>query len=79
MADIKGMNEEWEYYRQIVIPQNAPPVQLKTMREAFFAGAFVYATKVLQIVDVYDNDELAETRMEQLFKEVQAEVKKGLK
>lgn len=46
--------EEWNTYREMVIPPNAPEIQLKEMRRAFFAGASMCFTLMVNKSDDQD-------------------------
>ena len=35
----------WDSFRSVVIPSDAPPVQVQEMRRAFYAGVFAVVTE----------------------------------
>ena len=75
----RSMKEEWEFYKKSVISKEASEVQIKVMRESFFAGSWVAQTKMIAIAGAIENDEIAETRVAELHEEAVGEIKKGMR
>jgi len=75
---ILTITDEWYKFRSMVAPKGATQVQLRVMRTAFFAGAFVAQLKNLEIVSKTENDEIAEMEMMKMNKEVEIEVRKNM-
>lgn len=50
----------WRSYRRLVVPADAPQVQVDETRQAFFAGAAILFTAILKVVspgdDITDDD-----------------------
>ena len=48
---MKYIAKGWESYRSMVIPADAPPVQLQESERAFYAGAAILWESVMQGLD----------------------------
>ena len=51
----KRIMEEWNVFREVVIPKDASEIQLREMRRSFFAGASMCFTL---LVNNTDNEDL---------------------
>ncbi len=47
----KFIQKGWESYRQNVVPADAPAIQIKETRQAFFAGASILFEGLMQTLD----------------------------
>ena len=48
-----SLAEEWEIFKDVIIPPNAPQVQIDEMEKAFYGGA---ATMFVQMTEVIKGD-----------------------
>ena len=71
-----SIEEEWKLYRKEVIHKDANEVQVKVMKSAFFAGAFVSQSMTIAIVDNY-TEEVAEMILGKLHEDTKTELTKG--
>lgn len=53
-AKSKPIEEGWSSYREMVIPKDAPEVQINECRQAFFAGAVILMAKIMRSLDPGD-------------------------
>lgn len=51
MSDAKLIARGWERYRQMVVPRDASEVQVKETRQAFYAGASVLFTTLVNALE----------------------------
>jgi len=72
--ELRSFADEWEVYRTMVIPKEAGEVQVRVMKEAFYAGAYVAQSMSLVIGERYKYDEYMEQKMAELYNDVRAEV-----
>lgn len=76
------MREQWETYQSAVIPPEAPPVQLKESRRAFYAGAQALLGVVLNMLspglDVADEDVAKMTELDLELREFVEQIKRGV-
>lgn len=47
---MRTMREEWEDYRQRIVPKDAHPIQIQETRRAFYAGAWAYRSVNIETV-----------------------------
>ena len=47
----RTVRDEWNEYRQKVLPPNAPPIQAQECRRAFYAGAEMLMLQILASLD----------------------------
>jgi hypothetical protein len=67
---MKALSEQWEDFRIKVIPPTAPPVQLKEMRNAFYAGAICFYVASMEAAE--HPEDVAVGYMGQLYDELKA-------
>lgn len=62
------VDEQWQDFLEVVIPNDAPPIQRQEMKRAFYAGA----TAMLDLVCVVseDEEEIAHQKMSGLAAEL---------
>ncbi len=72
--ELRSFADEWEIYRTMVIPKEAGEAQVRVMKEAFYAGAYIAQSMSLAIGGLYTSDEIMEQKMAELYNDVRAEV-----
>lgn len=70
MAD-KFIENGWQSYRKHVLPQAAPPIQIKETRRAFFGGAAILFETIMLALD--SGEEPTDADMQRLT-DLQAEI-----
>lgn len=68
---MKYIEKSWESYRKLVIPANAPDIQVKESRQAFFAGASIIFEGMIKMMDGGDEPTPADM---QRMANIQAEI-----
>lgn len=51
LSDMKYIQKGFDSYRSLVIPKNAPDIQVKECRYAFYAGAAMLFEAMMMIMD----------------------------
>lgn len=63
----------WVSLRFLAVPENAPPVQVEEMRNAFFAGAKHLFSSILTVLDPGEEPSEADmSRMDKIHEELEA-------
>ncbi|MEP0872457.1 hypothetical protein NDA01_21815 [Trichocoleus desertorum AS-A10] len=48
----RTVQSQWQSYERSIMPKDAPPIQRKEMRRAFYAGAFVMLNLAKEVGDM---------------------------
>lgn len=48
---MKYIEQGWNSYRKLVIPANAPEIQIKECRQAFFGGSAILMQSIMLMLD----------------------------
>ena len=68
---MKYIAKGWESYRDMVLPKDAPDIQLTECKQSFFAGAAILWESVMQGLD--SGDDATEGDMQRMA-DIQAEI-----
>jgi len=64
------LQERWESFQKMVIPPNAPPVQIREMKLAFYAGAESFNKTLLHITTLEKPEQVEVAMLEGLNQEI---------
>jgi len=65
------IEKSWEQYKNMVIPKNAPEIQITECRQAFYAGASILFTSIIMFLEA--GKEPTDSDMEKMI-DVQKEI-----
>lgn len=66
----KKLQQGWQSFSDMVMPKNAPPVQVKEMRRAFYAGAGIMLNITKQLGDEEISEDAGVRALEGLEQEI---------
>lgn len=74
---MKTIESECDYFLEMVVPDTAPEVQIKSMRQAFYAGAISMHRLMLSATQD-ENEDVCVNKLDQLSDEIENTLRKAL-
>ena len=70
MKKVPTVKQEWEDFKQKIIPAGAPEIQVQEMRRAFYAGALILLGLVATLSEEAESEESGAEELDKLDKEL---------